>query len=46
MKVKGFLTEENEKLYDFNSTKNILKVSISKLYRDFKRIEDNEIVKY
>lgn len=46
MKVVGFLTEENDKLYDFNSIKNILRVSKSKLYRDLKRIEDNEIVRY
>jgi len=46
MKVVGFLTEENDKLYDFNSIKNILRVSKSKLYRDLKRIEDYEIVRY
>ncbi len=46
MKVVGFLTEENDKLYDFNSIKNILRISKSKLYRDLKRIEDNEIVRY
>jgi hypothetical protein len=46
MKVVGFLTEENDKLYDFNSIKNILRVSKSKLYRDLKRIEDNDFVKY
>lgn len=46
MKVVGFLTEENDKLYDFNSLKNILKVSKTKLYRDLKKIEDNEFVRY
>jgi hypothetical protein len=46
MKVVGFLTEQNDKLYDFNSIKNILRVSKSKLYRDLKRIEDNEFVRY
>jgi hypothetical protein len=46
MKVVGFLTEENDKLYDFNSIKNILKVSKTKLYRDLKKIEDNEFVRY
>lgn len=46
MKVIGFLTEENDKLYDFNSIKNILRVSKSKLYRDLKRIEGNEIIRY
>jgi hypothetical protein len=46
MKVVSFITEENDKLYDFNSLKNLLKVSKSKLYRDLKRIEDKEIVRY
>lgn len=46
MKVVGFLTEENDKLYDFNSIKNILKVSKTKLYRDLKKIEENEFVRY
>jgi hypothetical protein len=46
MRVIGFLTEENDKLYDFNSIKNILKVSKTKLYRDLKKIEDNEFVRY
>ncbi len=46
MKVVGFLTEENDKLYDFNSIKNILKVSKTKLYRDLKKIEDKEFVRY
>ena len=46
MKVVGFLTEENDKLYDFNSIKNILKVSKTKLYRDLKKIEDNEFIRY
>ena len=46
MKVIGYLTKENDKLYDFNSIKNILKVSKTKLYRDLKKIEDNEFVRY
>ena len=46
MKVVGFLTEENDKLYDFNSIKNILKVSKTKLYRDLKKIEYKEFVRY
>jgi len=46
MKIIGFLTEENDKLYDFNSIKNILKVSKTKLYRDLKKIEDNEFIRY
>lgn len=46
MKVVWFLTEENDKLYDFNSIKNILKVSKTKLYRDLKKIECNEFVRY
>jgi hypothetical protein len=46
MKVVGFLTEENDKLYDFNSIKNILKVSKTKLYRDLKKIEAMEFVRY
>ena len=46
MRVIGFLTEENDKLYDFNSIKNILKVSKTKLYRDLKKIEENEFVRY
>ena len=46
MKVVGFLTEENDKLYDFKSIKNILKVSKTKLYRDLKKIEDNVFVSY
>jgi hypothetical protein len=46
MKVIGYITEEDDKLYDFNSIKNILKVSKSRLYRELKRIECNEIVKY
>jgi len=46
MKVVGFLTEDNDKLYDFNSIKNILKVSKTKLYRDLKKIEAMEFVRY
>jgi hypothetical protein len=46
MKVVGFLTEENDKLYDFNSIKNILKVSKTKLYRDLKKIETSEFIRY
>lgn len=47
MKVVGFLTEENDKLYDFNSIKNILKVSKTKLYlpeKWFSQIFDFNIV--
>jgi hypothetical protein len=43
MKVVGFLTEENDKLYDFKSIKNILKVSKTKLYRDLKKIEEKSL---
>ena len=46
MKVVGFITEENDKLYDFNSIKNILKVSKTKLYRDLKKIETSEFIRY
>ncbi len=46
MKVIGFLTERNTKLYDFNSIRNILKVSKTKLYRDLGKIEDIGFVRY
>ncbi len=46
MKVIGILTEENDKLYDFNSIKNILKTNKSKLYRDLKKIENTEFIRY
>jgi hypothetical protein len=46
MKVVGFLTEENDKLYYLNSIKNILKVSKTKLYRDLKKIETSEFIRY
>lgn len=46
MKVIGILTEENDKLYDFNSIKNILKTNKSKLYRELKKIESTELIRY
>lgn len=46
MKVIGILTEENDKLYDFNSIKNILRTNKSKLYRDLKKIENTKVIRY
>ena len=46
MKIIGFISENNEILYDFNSIKNILGVNKPKLQRDMKRIDERDYVKY
>jgi hypothetical protein len=46
MNTLGIVTEENEKYYDFNTLKNILRVSKSKLYRDLKKVEVNDVIRY
>ena len=37
MKIIGYLTEEEEKLYDFDTMRKILKTSKSKLHRDIRK---------
>ena len=37
MKIIGYITEENDKLYDFDTIRRILGTSKSKLHREIKR---------
>lgn len=37
MKIIGYITEEEDKLYDFNTIRKILNTSRSKLHRDIKK---------
>jgi hypothetical protein len=37
MKIIGYITEEEDKLYDFNTIREILNTSRSKLHRDIKK---------
>ncbi len=37
MKIISYLTEEENKLYDFNTIRKILNISRSKLHRDIKK---------
>ena len=46
MKIVGYLTEENDKLYDFNTLQRITGTTKSKLHRDLHKLNDCEFVKY
>jgi hypothetical protein len=48
MRVIGYLSEDNERLYDFDMMKRLLKTNKSKLHREIKNqgITINDCVKY
>jgi hypothetical protein len=46
MKIVGYLTEENDKLYDFNTIRQIVGSTKSKLHRDLQKLDWVEFVKY
>lgn len=46
MKIVGYLTEENDKLFDFNTLQRITGTTKSKLHRDLHKLNDREFVKY
>lgn len=46
MKVIGYLTDENDKLYDVDNMRKILKLSRSKIHREIKKTEIPKYLKY
>jgi hypothetical protein len=46
MKIVGYLSEENDKLYDFDTLRRLVGSSKSKLHRDLHKLEHREFVKY
>jgi len=46
MKIVGYLSEENDKLYDFDTLRRLVGSSKSKLLRDLHKLEHREFVKY
>jgi hypothetical protein len=46
MKIVGYLSEENDKLYDFDTLRRLIGTSKSKLHRDLHKIQHCEFVKY
>lgn len=46
MKVIEYRIDGSNKLYDFNTLKNILKIDRSKLQRDLRRFSGTDYVKY
>jgi hypothetical protein len=46
MKIVGYITEENDKLYDFNTIRQIVGTTKSKLHRDLHKLDWVEFVKY
>jgi hypothetical protein len=46
MKIVGYLTEENDKLYDFNTLQRITGTTKSKLHRGLHKLNVREFVKY
>lgn len=46
MKIVGYLTEENDKLFDFNTLQRLTGTTKSKLHRNLHKLNDREVVKY
>ena len=46
MNILGFVTEENDRYYDFNTLMNVLNMSKSKLYRDLKKVDVDKVIRY
>jgi hypothetical protein len=46
MKIVGYVTEENFKLYDFNTIRQIVGTTKSKLHRDLHKLDWVEFVIY
>ena len=46
MKIVGYLSEENDKLYDFDTLRRLVGSSKSKLHRDLHKLEHRQFVKY
>jgi len=46
MKIISYISEEDDKLYDVDTMKNILKTSKSKVQREIKRNKLSEFTKY
>lgn len=46
MKIVGYLSEENESLYDFDTIRKLSGTSKSKLHRDLHKLPDIEFMKY
>ncbi len=46
MNILGFVTEENDRYYDFNTLMNVLNMSKSKLYRNLKKADADKVIRY
>jgi hypothetical protein len=46
MKIVGYLSEENESLYDFDTIRKMSRTSKSKLHRVLHKLPDIEFMKY
>ena len=46
MKIVGYLSEEDDKLYDFDTLRRLIGYSKSKLHRDLHKLQHCEFVKY
>ena len=46
MKIIGYISEENNKLYDFETLRRLIGYSKSKLHRDLHKLKNCEFVKF